>query len=174
MQVFWGSYSPYILGDATRPGRVTCVLVWSESDRRRLRKALHKQTNRQTNRHCENNGHLAVNQNVVLPRLCLGFVYGAVVGGSETRRVEFSGKNDRTISHSATSCGSRKALYVLSSPSAVQGKPLPKLIHVHFQLVEVISWKHFFVKNETLSHNTVGSVHVPHLVLRGQLFNAIS
>jgi len=33
MQVFWwspspqGSYSPYILGDTTRPGHVTCVLV---------------------------------------------------------------------------------------------------------------------------------------------------
>jgi len=26
------------------------------------REKLHKQTNRQTNRHCENNGHLAVNQ----------------------------------------------------------------------------------------------------------------
>jgi len=56
MQVFWGSsslqgsYSPYILGDTTRPGHVTCVLVWSKSDRRRLRKTLHKQTNKQTNR----------------------------------------------------------------------------------------------------------------------------
>ena len=53
-----GSYSPSILGDTTRPGHVTCVLVWSKSDRRRLRKTLHKQTNR----HYENNGHLAVNQ----------------------------------------------------------------------------------------------------------------
>ena len=43
-----GSYSPYILGDTTRPGHVTCVLVWSKSDQRRLRKTLHKQTNRQT------------------------------------------------------------------------------------------------------------------------------
>jgi len=56
IEVFWGSpspqgsYSPYILGDTTRPGHVTCVLVWSKSDRRRLRKTLHKQTNRQTNR----------------------------------------------------------------------------------------------------------------------------
>jgi len=47
---FWGSpipqesYSPYILGDITRHGHVTCVLVWSKSDRRRLRKTLHKQT----------------------------------------------------------------------------------------------------------------------------------
>ena len=62
-----GSYSPYILGDTTRPGHVTCVLVWSKSDRRRLRKTLHKQTNRQTNKQTdkqnyENNGHLAVNQ----------------------------------------------------------------------------------------------------------------
>jgi len=65
-----GSYSPYILGDTTRPGHVTCILVWSKSDRRRLRKTLHKQTdkqtnrqtNRQTDRHYENNGHLAVNQ----------------------------------------------------------------------------------------------------------------
>jgi len=51
-------HSPYILGDTTRPGHVTCVLVWSKSDQRRLRKTLHKQTNR----HYENNGHLAVNQ----------------------------------------------------------------------------------------------------------------
>jgi len=67
---FLGSPSPYILGDTTRPGHVTCVPVWSKSDRRRLRKTLHKQTNRQTNkqtdrqtdRHYENNGHLALNQ----------------------------------------------------------------------------------------------------------------
>jgi len=39
-----GSHSPYILGDTTRPGHVTCVLVWSKSHRRRLRKTLHKQT----------------------------------------------------------------------------------------------------------------------------------
>ena len=32
---------------------------------RRLRKTLHKQTERKTNRHYENNGHLAVNQQVV-------------------------------------------------------------------------------------------------------------
>ena len=57
-----GSQSPYILGDTTRPGHVTCVLVWSKSDRRRLRKTLHKQRDRQTNRHYESNGHLAVNQ----------------------------------------------------------------------------------------------------------------
>jgi len=57
-----GSHSPYILGDTTRPGHVTCVLVWSKSDQRRLRKTLHKQTDKQTNRHYENNGHLAVNQ----------------------------------------------------------------------------------------------------------------
>jgi len=61
------SHSPYILVDTTRPRRVTCVLVWSKSDRTRLRKTPHKQTdiqtNRQTtNRHYENNGHLAVNQ----------------------------------------------------------------------------------------------------------------
>jgi len=45
-----GSQKPYILGDTTRPGHVTCVLVWSKSDRRRLIKTLHKQTNRQTDR----------------------------------------------------------------------------------------------------------------------------
>ena len=45
-----GSHSPYILGDTTRPGHVTCVLVWSKLDRRRLRKTLHKQTNKQTDR----------------------------------------------------------------------------------------------------------------------------
>jgi len=45
-----GSHSPYILGDTTRPGRVTYVLVWSKSDQRRLRKTLHKQTNKQTDR----------------------------------------------------------------------------------------------------------------------------
>ena len=43
-----GSHSPNILGDTTRPGHVTCVLVWSKSDRRRLRKTLHKQTDKQT------------------------------------------------------------------------------------------------------------------------------
>jgi len=69
---FWGSpspqgsYSPYILRNTTRPGHVTCILVWSKSDQRQLRKTLHKQTdtqtNKQTNRHYENNGHLAVNQ----------------------------------------------------------------------------------------------------------------
>ena len=65
---FWGSpspqgsHSPHILGDTTRPGHVTCVLVWSKSDRRRLRKTLHKQTDKQTDSHFENNGHLAVNQ----------------------------------------------------------------------------------------------------------------
>jgi len=57
-----GSHSPYILGDRTRPGHVTCVLVWSKSDWRRLRKTLHKQTDKRTDRHYENNGHLAVNQ----------------------------------------------------------------------------------------------------------------
>jgi len=48
-----GSHNPYILGYTTRPGRVTHVLVWSKSDRRRLRKTklcTNKQTNRQTNR----------------------------------------------------------------------------------------------------------------------------
>jgi len=62
-----GSHSPCILGETTRPGHITYVLVWSKSDQRRLRKTLQKQTNkqtdRQTNRHYENNGHLAVNQN---------------------------------------------------------------------------------------------------------------
>ena len=61
-----GSHCPYILGDTTRPGHATYLLVWSKSDQRRLTKTLHKQTNRQTNkqtdRHYENNGHLAVNQ----------------------------------------------------------------------------------------------------------------
>jgi len=38
----------HILGDTTRPRHVTCVLVWSKSDRRRLRKTLHKQTDKQT------------------------------------------------------------------------------------------------------------------------------
>ena len=56
------SYSPYVLEDTTRPRHITCVLVWSKSDQRRLRKTLHKQTDKQTNRHYENNGHLAVNQ----------------------------------------------------------------------------------------------------------------
>jgi len=54
-----GSHSPHILGDTTRPRHITYVLVWSKSDRRRLRKTLHKQTDR----HYEHNGHLAVNQN---------------------------------------------------------------------------------------------------------------
>jgi len=71
IQVFWGSpspqgsHSPYILGDTTRPGHVTYVLVWSKSDRRRLRKTLHKLTDKQTDRHYENNGHLAVNQKLL-------------------------------------------------------------------------------------------------------------
>jgi len=39
-----GSHSPYILGDATRLRHITCVLVWSKSDQRRLSKTLHKQT----------------------------------------------------------------------------------------------------------------------------------
>jgi len=43
-----GSHSPYILRDTTRPRRITCVLVWSKSNQRRLRKTLHKQTDRQT------------------------------------------------------------------------------------------------------------------------------
>jgi len=56
IQVFWGQPSPqgsqshYILGDTTRPRHVTCVLVWSKSDRRRLRKTLYKQTNKQTDK----------------------------------------------------------------------------------------------------------------------------
>jgi len=59
-----GSHSPYILGDTTRPGHVTCILVRSKSDRRRLKKTAqtNRQTNKQTNKHYENNGHLAVNQ----------------------------------------------------------------------------------------------------------------
>jgi len=42
------SHSPYILGDTTRPGRVTLCPSLIEIGRRRLRKTLHKQTNRQT------------------------------------------------------------------------------------------------------------------------------
>jgi len=44
IQVFWGapspqgSYSPYILGDTTRPRHIAYVLVWSKLDQRRLRK----------------------------------------------------------------------------------------------------------------------------------------
>ena len=45
-----GPHSPYILGDTTRPRRITYVLVWSKADQRRLRKTLHKQTNKQTHR----------------------------------------------------------------------------------------------------------------------------
>jgi len=45
-----GSHSPYVLGDITRPRHITCVLVWSKSDQRRLRKTLHKQTHKQTNK----------------------------------------------------------------------------------------------------------------------------
>jgi len=61
---------PGVVGDTTRPGHVTYVLVWSKSDRRRLRKTLHKQTNKQTDRHYENNGHLAVNQQLMLSVRC--------------------------------------------------------------------------------------------------------
>ena len=52
----------FILGNTTRPRHITCILVWSKSDQRRLRKTPHKQTDRQTDRHYENNGHLAVSQ----------------------------------------------------------------------------------------------------------------
>ena len=47
-----GVAQPYILGDTTRPGHVTRVLVWSKSDRRWLRKLCtkNKQTNKQTDR----------------------------------------------------------------------------------------------------------------------------
>jgi len=45
-----GSHSPYILRDTTRPRHITCILVWSKSDQRWLRKTLHKQTNKQTDR----------------------------------------------------------------------------------------------------------------------------
>ena len=41
---FLGSHSPYIPGDTTRPGHLTCGHSLSKSDRRRLRKTLHKQT----------------------------------------------------------------------------------------------------------------------------------
>jgi len=47
-----GWHRPYILGDTTRPGHVTCFLVWSKSDRKRLRKTLQK-TNKQTNKQTE-------------------------------------------------------------------------------------------------------------------------
>jgi len=43
-----GSRSSYILGDTTRPRHITYVLVWSKSDRRRLRKTLHKQADKPT------------------------------------------------------------------------------------------------------------------------------
>ena len=61
-----GVAQPLYSRDTTTPRHITCVLVWSKSDQRRLRKTLHNQTNKQTdkqtNRHYENNGHLAVNQ----------------------------------------------------------------------------------------------------------------
>jgi len=90
---FWGSPSPqgshsrYILGDTTRPGHVTCVLVWSKSDQRRLTKNLHKQTDRQTNktnRHYENNGHLAVNQLKSEQKMKLPSVWQVSVEGDRT------------------------------------------------------------------------------------------
>jgi len=64
IQDFRGHLAPgvaqplYSRGHTTRPRHITYVLVWSKSDQRRLRKTLHKQTDR----HYENNGHLAVNQ----------------------------------------------------------------------------------------------------------------
>ena len=45
-----GVAQPYILGDTTKPRRITYVQVWSKSNQRRLRKTLHKQTNKQTDR----------------------------------------------------------------------------------------------------------------------------
>jgi len=59
-----GSYSPYILGDTTRPGHVTCpslIQIGSKTAEKNSAQT-NKQTDRQTNRHYENNGHLAVNQ----------------------------------------------------------------------------------------------------------------
>ena len=38
----------YSVGDTSRPRHITCVLVWSKSDQRRLRKTLHKQTDKPT------------------------------------------------------------------------------------------------------------------------------
>jgi len=61
-----GSHSPYIVGDTTRPRHITYVLVWSESDQRRLRKTLHKQTDKPTDT-TKIMGHLAVNQYNDLP-----------------------------------------------------------------------------------------------------------
>ena len=68
IQVFWGSpspqgsHSPYILGDTTRPRHNICPsLIEIGSNTAEKNSA---QTNRQTNRHYENNGHLAVNQNL--------------------------------------------------------------------------------------------------------------
>jgi len=59
-----GSHNPYILGDTTRPGHVTCpslIQIWSKTAEKNSAQR-NKQTHRQTDRHYENNGHLAVNQ----------------------------------------------------------------------------------------------------------------
>ena len=70
IQVFWGSpspqgsYSPYILGDTTRPGHVTCVSLIQIGSKTAEKNFA--QTNRQTNRHYENIGHLAVNQYLIV------------------------------------------------------------------------------------------------------------
>jgi len=55
-----GSRSPYILGDTTRPGRVTCPSLIHIGSKTAEKNSA--QTNRQTDRHYENNRHLAVNQ----------------------------------------------------------------------------------------------------------------
>jgi len=63
-----GVVQPYILGDTTRPGHVTCVQIGSktaEKNSAQTNKQTNKRTDRQTNRQTdnyENNGHLAVNQ----------------------------------------------------------------------------------------------------------------
>jgi len=51
-----GSHSPYILGDTTRAGHVTCPSLIQ------IRSKMAEKNSAQTNRHYENNGHLAMNQ----------------------------------------------------------------------------------------------------------------
>ena len=57
-----GSYSPYILGDTTRPGHVPSLIQIGSKTAEKNSVQTNKQTDRQTNRHYGNNGHLAVNQ----------------------------------------------------------------------------------------------------------------
>ena len=63
-----GSHSPYILGDTTRARHITLcprlIEIGSKTAEKNAAQT-NKQTDRQTDRHYENNGHLAVNSQII-------------------------------------------------------------------------------------------------------------